>query len=106
MHVIVPPLYLWVDLPLFMTEYRLNRIVPHESVGLYVPVPDHIGCRLRDESKPFVGALDSALRLALIGHVNHYRDGGNHISFRIEHGGRAHADESVCPVPALNSDLF
>src|ERR1700738_1570967 len=106
MQVIVPPLYLGIDLILLVTEYSLDRVVPNQRVGLYVPVPDHVGRRLRYESQPFVGAFHGSLGLPLIGYVNPDRYGGDNLSIRIDYGRRAHTDEAVGTVSSLNSDLF
>ena len=108
MQVIVPPLYLGIDLVLLVPEYRLDRVVPDERVGLEVPVPDDVGRRFRHESKPLVGASHGALGFlrCSVMQIDHDCDGRYHASICVDNRGGAHSDKSVAAISPLNADLF
>ncbi len=95
MDVIEPPLDLRKDLVLLVPEYVFDGIIPDESAGLDVPVPDDVVRGSCHEAKTLVGRAHGALGLSLVGHVNHNRDGGYDLAISIVHGSGAHADVAI-----------
>src|SRR5437868_10411035 len=103
---IVPPLYLGKDPVLLVAEHRLDGIIPHQRVRVEIPVPDDIVGGFGDELEAFIGRSYRALGLALIGHVNDDCHRGNHVAVGVAHRCRAHSDEPVRSVTALDANLF
>src|SRR6266550_2884726 len=103
---IVPPLNLGEDLALLVAEHGLDGIIPHQGVRLEIPVPDGVVGGFGHELEAFIGRSYRALGFALIGDVNDDCDRGNHVAFGVAHRCRAHSDEPIRSVTALDPNLF